>query len=657
MLGGWGWPWSALGWAVLGSVPPAIIALYFLKLKRLPLEVPSTYLWRKSIEDMHVNSLWQRLRKSLLLLLQLLLVALAMLALTRPSWSGAQLSGGRYIFLVDNSASMRASDVQPTRLDEAKRRVGELIDQMNSGDVAMLISFADSARVEQMFTDNRRELRRKLAAIEPTNRTTSLAEALKVASGLANPGRSATEYSDTQVAEAMPATLYIMSDGKFADVQGFSLGNLEPVYVPIGQQEAAASANVGIVAFSTRRQEETAGKLQAFARLENYGPAKAAVRVDLYLDDKLIDAEQVTMAPGEAGAAAFDLGDIPSGVLRLEAKTNDALKVDDTTWAAVNPPRRAKVLVVTPGNTALRFALGTPRAAELAEVTFETPEYLTTSDYRTQSAAGKYRLVVYDRCRPEAMPRANTLWIGRLPPVGGWASGAKVTVPQIIDTDRSHPLMQLVEMGDVLILEGLPLKPPAGASNLIESHDGVLFAIAPREGFEDAVLGFELVRQNALGTNWPVRFSFPVFVLNTLRYLGGGQEALAAGSVRPGQTVSLLSTKPVDRLSIHTPADRVVEVPRGKLNTFSFSGTDDLGVYAVWEGRESSQQRFAVNLFDSAESDIKPRPENSIRIGYVEVKGKTHWEVARRESWKILLLAALVVLLFEWYIYNRRVYL
>src|SRR3954447_22390028 len=98
-------------WAVLAAVPPAIIALYFLKLKRQPLEVPSTYLWHKSIEDLRVNSLWQRMRQSLLLFLQLLLVALAALALLRPGWSGSELLGDRSIFLIDNSASMGATDV------------------------------------------------------------------------------------------------------------------------------------------------------------------------------------------------------------------------------------------------------------------------------------------------------------------------------------------------------------------------------------------------------------------------------------------------------------------------------------------------------------------------------------------------------------------
>ncbi len=52
-------------WTILALVPPAIVALYFLKLKRQSLEVPSTYLWHKSIEDLHVNAIWQRLRRNL----------------------------------------------------------------------------------------------------------------------------------------------------------------------------------------------------------------------------------------------------------------------------------------------------------------------------------------------------------------------------------------------------------------------------------------------------------------------------------------------------------------------------------------------------------------------------------------------------------------
>ena len=81
-------------WLVLAALPPLIVLLYFLKLKRQPLEVPSTYLWRRTLEDLHVNSLWQRLRQNLLLLLQLLVLLLAILTCLRPSWRGFKVDRG-----------------------------------------------------------------------------------------------------------------------------------------------------------------------------------------------------------------------------------------------------------------------------------------------------------------------------------------------------------------------------------------------------------------------------------------------------------------------------------------------------------------------------------------------------------------------------------
>src|SRR4051794_37845181 len=63
--------WIAL---ILLLLPLVLLLLYFLKLKRKPIQVPSTFLWRKSIEDLHVNSLFQWLRQNVLLVLQILIV-------------------------------------------------------------------------------------------------------------------------------------------------------------------------------------------------------------------------------------------------------------------------------------------------------------------------------------------------------------------------------------------------------------------------------------------------------------------------------------------------------------------------------------------------------------------------------------------------------
>jgi hypothetical protein len=147
-----------------------------------------------------------------------------------------------------------------------------------------------------------------------------------------------------------------------------------------------------------------------------------------------------------------------------------------------------------------------------------------------------------------------------------------------------------------------------------------------------------------------------VFVLNALRYLGGVRETSTSGSVKPGRPVALKSATPVDHLTIVPPTGPPEDVQRGKLDTFHFAATSRVGVYGVQEAGKSTDH-FAVNLFDPAESDIKVRPEKTIRIGHVEISGRANWEGGRRAAWKWVLVGALAILVFEWYIYTRRTYL
>lgn len=643
-------PWQ---WAVLAAVPPAILLLYFLKLKRAPLEVPSTYLWHKSIEDMHVNSIWQRLRTSILLLLQLLLVLVAVLALLRPGWSGSQLTGHRFVFLVDTSASMSAKDVAPSRLEEAKRRVGELIDQMASGDIAMIVSFSDVARVEQAFTDDRRELRRHLEAIAPTNRTTQLAEALRVTAGLATTGN--TDENMAAEPEIPTATLYLFSDGRFPAVGDLSLNKLSPVFVPIGEYQPP---NVGITAFSTRRREDKRDHLQAFGRIENFGPEATATEIELLRDGELVDAKQIQLDARGSSGVVFDLGEVASGTLELRARSGGMLAVDDRAWTAIDPLSRARVLLVTPGNDALELAMQTSGATELADVEVAGPDHLTSAKYQERAAAGFYDLVVFDQCQPGEMPQADTLFIGRLPPGDAWKIDARTEGPQIVDVDTAHPLMHLIDLGNVKFAEASVLKPPTGATILVSTDKGPLLALAPREGFEDAVLGAEIVGAGGDGeryanSDWPLRLSFPVFVLNTLSYFSDASRG-GVMSLQPG-TPAVLKTPGTSReCVVKTPTGQAVTLQRQGGEPFVYNGTEALGVYAVEEA-DQPLRHFAVNLFDSAESTIDPRRD--IEIGSTAIEGQSTWQGARHELWRPLLLGALGVLCLEWYIYNRRVIL
>src|SRR5437763_1066243 len=87
---------------------PALLILYFLKLRRREMAVSSTLLWKKAIQDLQVNAPFQKLRRNLLLLLQLLLLLLLILALSRPVTNYQPGAGALTVILIDRSASMSA---------------------------------------------------------------------------------------------------------------------------------------------------------------------------------------------------------------------------------------------------------------------------------------------------------------------------------------------------------------------------------------------------------------------------------------------------------------------------------------------------------------------------------------------------------------------
>jgi hypothetical protein len=522
------------------------------------------------------------------------------------------------------------------------------------------------AKVEQPFTNSRRLLRQRVELISQTTRPSDLSEALRAAAGLANPGQSGDPNNpeDAPAAEAMPATLYIFSDGGVGAVPKFKLGNLEPIYVKIGEEK---QQNVAIASFSTDVNPEKPGQIQAFARLENYSEAEMQVEASLFLNDTLLDAQKITLPkrgekglPGASGARFEMNNTIESGVLKLVLDAKDNLAADNTAHAVVNLPHPAKVLVVTPGNDALELALGTDEAKKVADVSFTEPKFLETKDYADKAIEGAFDLIIFDQCSPKIMPNCNTLFIGRLPPTDWTAKGPKQGPPLVIDTDQVHPLTQLVQMGNVKIVEAIPLVGPQGTLTLIEADIGPIYAIGPRAGYEDAVIAFDIVSftpegKREVNTDWPIRRSFPVFVMNAVKYLGGVRSSLAAPNIKPGQPAILRTAIPVDFVMVDTPRKERHRVPKESSNSYIYGRTDELGVYEVREGAASkANQQFAVNLFDARESDLALR---EIEIGVEKLKGETGKKASRQELWKWLLLVAIGVLVFEWYIYNRRVYL
>lgn len=667
-------------WAILAGVPLGIIVLYFLKLRREPVEVPSTYLWSRTIEDLHVNSLLQRLRRSLLLFLQLLAVALAAIALLRPGIRGETSGEGRMVFLLDTSASMQATDVgeDESRFEKARKLIRQRIETMNDSDSAMLITFSDRAETVQSFTSDRRRLRDALSRVAVTNHPTTIIGALKAADGLANPRRTSEvgNVNDVQVADAMPADLLIFSDGRFNQVPDFNLGNLKPEYISVGGKDVR---NVAITAFSAERNVEKPAEVQAFATIVNLGNQLVETTATLLIDGDFLDAESATLDPGDQTGMSFTIESEDAATLELRLDTDDDLPLDNVGYAGLAPMRSVSVLVVTPANTPLKLGLGTPKTSKICDAEFVMPSYLETDAYKARASAGIDDLIIYDRCVPDEMPASNTFFIGTLPPndsvveggqsetdtSGGgddarepsWSWDSEPSPVVLADVDRSHPLMRYLELYSLLIFNGRAVSGPPGSSNLIGADVGPVLVLAPRDGYQDMVLGFEIISMDSDGstitnTNWYAERSWPVFLLNVLRYLAGAAEATGAPSYRPGETVRLRLESAITNVNVQRVGGDTTSLSTGPSGITEVVETAEPGNYTVKSG-ETLVDLFAVNLFDRTESDIAIA--ETVNLGYESVEASSGGLEQRKEYWRWALLAMLGLLATEWWIYTKRV--
>ena len=119
---------------VFAATLPVVVVFYLLKRRRVARLVSSTVLWQRFLNETQASSPFQKLRHNWRLVIQLILLALAVFALTRPYFAGKFDSSRFIVAILDVPAAMQATDVSPSSLAQAKAEAATLIDPMNDRD-------------------------------------------------------------------------------------------------------------------------------------------------------------------------------------------------------------------------------------------------------------------------------------------------------------------------------------------------------------------------------------------------------------------------------------------------------------------------------------------------------------------------------------------
>ena len=160
--------------------------------------------------------------------------------------------------------------------------------------------------------------------------------------------------------------------------------------------------------------------------------------------------------------------------------------------------------------------------------------------------------------------------------------------------------------------------------------------------------------ETLINSDWPNKLSFPLFVQNTLTWLGGASKFGSSNGTSPGELISFRTTLPSKSATVRAPNNNRTELKPRSDNTFIYASANETGIYEVTDNAtDTVDQLLPVNLLSPRESNLAVRDE--LNIGYEEIKSTRQAVPARKEYWPWVIGTALIVLLLEWYIYNRRV--
>ncbi len=658
---------------VAGLTVPPLIALYFLKLKRNVQVVPSTLLWRRAVEDLQVNSPIQRLRASLLFFLQLLLLLLGAFALGRPMRQAASEHKDALILLVDHSASMSVREADGrTRLEKAKEEAKRSLENLADGAQAMVIAFSDRATVVSSFDKDRRAVQQRIDSIEPTQSTSRLAEAVSLAEAYAQTIVIGGELAGTDVqpdSNAPPARVFVFTDGRIEDQDKVILEKLDSESMTI-HTVGTRDDNVGILAMDARRDYDRPDLLEVAATIANFGSQPVTVDAVLLIEDRTVDVQTVQLAAAadadspkssatvrNVAAAAFDEIEFAGGgVIEVMLRIDDALAADDRSWSVIDEPRRTRVLLVTSGYSVLP-AVFSAYPIDLEQMT--GGEYESADDkVLREGRRSAFDVVVFDRYSTSRLPQGNYFFWGAAPKIDGVTDEGVVTDQIVFNWDETHPLLRHVAVETLVVQQWRRLKLPSEAVILIEGEDSPILSYFTRGPSQFLICAFGVVVEDDDGeplwnSQWITTVDFVLFVQNALSFLSSEAPLINVTGARPGDPITLQLSDIVDEVSVIRPDGAADAVATGGNQTLNYGRTRHVGPYRVKAGK-SREQVVAVNLFSANESRVAPSP--SISIGGASLSAQSGSVQVNQPAWPHVLLAMLGVLLLEWIVYNRKVF-
>ena len=690
---------------MLGLALPVIL-LYILKLRLRRVNVSTNLFWKQIYDERPPRSIWQYFRHLVSLLLQLLLLALLVFSVADPYFPWQILQARRVVAVIDNSASMQANDIDPTRFEAAIDSAVTMVEGLRFRDQMAIVLSGPTPEVVLGMTSHTPTLKGALRDLVVSDNPTELEGAIELGKKLIgkHPRGEVVVFTDgcqtnwpkMESSESAAGSADAASSVSTEVSDRLNAGATGEVTVDhriFGKR----SSNVGITQFQVRRSLIDPMGYQVLAAVQNASDDPVKCRLEIELDGAPVDVMPLDLEPNELWSRSIEKTSLEGGTLigRLTAfhtaaataettvstETRGAsdltdielpnhLACDDEAQAILPSREIQKVLVVTKGNLFLRKVF---EANPLVQVSIaaEFPERWPTDS-----------IVVFDREMPEQLPNNDVFVVDPISSCDLWELGELLRDPIVTEQDKDSPLMKHVRLDNVLMPEAHKITIKGKSRTLAGalSKDPVYAEIRRDSRGKCLVLTVNLEKSDLA-----FRTAFPILVTNALGWFSGTsgefREAMSTGETvafgwesknnrtlrltSPDAKSSMIRATGVTSNEGEVEGDTTLETSWSDPEAVTLGPFERSGIWTVHEvevgdSAEDSAATdpalpplatFAVNVASQRETDLRPPEElldqdNSKPL----VSG-----LFSRPPWFYLVAAGFVLSVFEWFLYQRRV--
>lgn len=579
-------------WGLLSLLAvPAIIILYMLRPRHQIREVASNYLWQTIVEKLEHARKIEKLKKNILLLLDIL-IALLIAALLAGIYLNATQLSKHQIVIVDASFSMHASDVSPNRMAKAKQMAVDYIEKLPVQTPLSLLVLNDTPSLIYQRENNK-------------NLVVNAIEQLEAG------------YNYYRVDDVY-RQIELINDNADALVVYFGDKTIE------GANNYQVAQSDGNVAISKVVNKQIGQSLSTLVVINNQSSKDLEVPVSIYSDEQYITTKSITVRAKEQASSVFEDLPLDTKIVKATLDNDDILALDNVAYGVNAMQDELKIAYVSKGNLFLEKALKARGATHISKI--DPADYVALSDYQ---------LYIFEGFVPAVLPSGGSIWL--IDPPEQTALDFAVTAGYIKQPDyqlSDHPINRFIDQPTFGIAMSQVYTAQADNQPIITAKQGDLAFSTALNAQKIVVFGFDFRY-----TDLPLEIDFPVMINNIISYLQA-DDMLDNTSFSSGSSVPIRRLASTEKIEVIDPTDQNWPLS-SQTNPVIFDGSTALGVYQInqyaADDNALTTGYFVVNppVIDTAE-----------QANTLANNGGTHYQT-KDDLLLYLGLALLVLLLIE----------